>query len=753
MAPPAPSPTANPRRPGAYLSAIARQDISTFVKPIALVGRMPDSTGISQHLLSLYRTVGEAIQLVTYDLHDHASVQTLAWDWPRYSAVIVTESVVHDPDLVLMLRRLAGSLPRILVLAWDSEILDPAEVEVLNQAFDAVLADNEPLSRAWARQVAPHVQWNTFPLNLDLRARAAGVQPRARRSWSPVVIGSVAAFHPRKRHLLTIDIVSDLVAEGEDLVLLVHSNLGHADEYQETVKYATHRLGERAIITNNDKSPQEMSELYRHLDVFVSLSQGETYDIPLRDALASGLPCVVSEIPGHHDLFGLPGVSSVPAPIPVPATYPERDNLTAGTQYQCTHEDAKRVLKQLVRQVRVGLGPDPHLTSRSGLQSDFRLKIQEMVDVLRSADALHLQPLGGDLPPSPPSSARRSRPGSERRPAGSRPRRLILVGHDAGFFSLYNTYASHRAWWQAEGRGGFDEVLADWSVRAVRAGSGKQTFESFCYVGEDEGNLFFHLFENPYPDQPYDTQTPLDELEGAEYLTDSFNAKLDPYLTYKHAAKLYRGLGFPQWRQRMHRVVNEALRPRSDIQRIVDKLRSQVPEGAPTLSLHVRHPSHAMEQSEMSIAGVADFVTAARGWMTSNPDGHVLLATDQETVVQRFRREFGERVQFREGITRTTESDHEGYDALDADRKLEIGHQIQHQNAGSPNRWSAALAEEVVVDALFLATGDSLVHTTSNVATAVAMLNPTQQMLSIRRGDSWDAIRARAFLEQRIQVV
>jgi glycosyltransferase involved in cell wall biosynthesis len=745
-----------------YELPIAHGDITAFVKPIALIGRMPDATGISQHLLSLYRAVGDAIQLVTYDLHDQATVQTLAWDWPRYSAIIVTESVVHDPDLILLLRRLAGHLPRVLVLAWDSDVLDPAEVGVLNQAFDTVLATSELLSRSWAKQVAPHVQWANFPLNLDLRARAAGVQPRARRSWSPVVVGSVAAFHPRKRHRLVIDIVADLVAEGENVELLLHSNLAHANGYEETRDYALHRLGERALVTGDDKTPQQMSELYRHLDVFISLSQGETYNIPVRDALASGIPCVLSDIPGHADLVGLDGVVGVPARLPVPALYPERDNRIAGTQYQCSRDDAKRALKTLVRQVREGLGPDPFLTSRAGLRSDFRLKGFDMLDVLRESGAVELRPVRATSEPRSASigtdakvlePAQVSVRATARTSSFADRRRLVLVGHDAGFFSLYNTYASHVAWWEASGRAGYDEVLADWSARAVRAGAAKESFESFCYVAEDEGNLFFQLFENPYPDQNYGAHTALDKLPRVECLTDSFNAKLDPYLTYKHASKLYRGLGFTEWRARMNRVVNRVLRPRVEIQEVVQKLRAPVPDGCPTLSLHVRHPSHAMEQADLAIAGVRDFVHVAHGWMAANPDGYVLLATDQDSVVREFGREFGERVVFREGVARTTETHDATYLTLDPKERLDVGHQIQHLTAEQPDLWSSQFAKDVVIDALFLATGDTLVHTTSNVATAVAMQNPGVRMLSIRSGDTWDDVRARAFLEQRVQVV
>jgi glycosyltransferase involved in cell wall biosynthesis len=726
------------------VTQVSQHDICGYLKPIAVLGRMPDATGISQHLLSLHRTLADVVELITYDVNDLETCLTLNWDWPRFAAVIVTESVVHQPVLVQMLRRLAGSLPRLLVLAWDSDRLDPQEIEVVNQAFDHVLADNALLADHWSRQVAPHVGWHTFPLNLDLRARSAGVQPRSRRSWSPIVVGCIAAFHPRKRHDVVVDLVADLIAEGENVELLMHSNLQHGDGFERTRRYAEQRLGERALVTNNDKTPSELTELYHNIDVFVSLSQGETYNVPLRDALAAGIPCVISDIPGHHDLVGRYGVVAVPAGIPVPASYPERGGIVCGIQYQCTHADALPALRGVVRAVRVGLGPDPYSVSETGLASDSRVKIAPMFDVLRGAGALQLARIGSRS--GTPSSASAG-------PVIKPPRRLVLLAHDAGFFSLYNTYASHVAWWQDEERSaGFDQVLADWSVRALERGVGLHEVESFCYASPSEGNAFFKLFENPFPELQLDEARWLADLDGAELLTNSFNAKVDPYLTYKNAARLYRSLGFAQWRKRMARVVSSHLKPLPEVCEALRKSLRVVPDDASKLSMHVRHPSHAVEQPDGSIASVDDFIRVAEGWLQTQHAGVVLLATDQESVVTAFRRELGDSVACRDGVVRTSEEDDARF-RESARSGVQLGHQIQHLTASNPSSWSSAFARDVMLDMLFLAQGELFIHTTSNVATAVAMQSPDIAMMHIRGSDTWSTLQARTLLEQRIRVV
>jgi glycosyltransferase involved in cell wall biosynthesis len=730
------------------LASLARGEITSFVKPIALLGRLPDSTGVSHHVLSIYRALGSAFPIETYETTDQASIESLAWSWPEYSAVVATESILHSPHIVALMRQLRGKLPRILILAWDSDQLDPLEVDVINEAFDVVMPDSESLGEHWAQQVDDHVKWVPFPINLDLRSLAVGPGPRMRQTGSSVIIGAVAAFHPRKQHRLLIDVVADLVDEGENLELIIHSNLAHAGSFEDTIAHARDRLGYRAVITNDDKSPRDLARLYQTLDLFVSLSQGETFNIPVREALSAGVPCVISDIPGHEDLTSLPGVVSVPARIPVLANYPERGDIVAGIQYQCEYAEAKKAVRDLVRQVRVGLGPLPFDVTKSGLTSDVRRRRRRMFSALAEAGAVEFTGL-----PAPAAPVNREPVARSRKANSPEPRKLVLLGHDAGFFSLFNNYVSHVAWWEGEGKGQFDQVLADWSASAVAFATGNASFESFCYAGGSEGNVFFSLFENPYEDHTYGPETRLDELSNASYLCESFNAKLDPYLTYVHASQLYRSLDFPQWRQRMNAVVRRNLRVRPHIQAEVDLLTSEVPSGCPTMSMHVRHPSHAIEQPDGALADVDDFIRVASDWLGRESSGRILLASDQERVVSRFRSEFADRMLVRDAVARTSEQHDEAFEKLATTAQMTIGHQIQHLKAERPDLWSSKLAEEVVIDALFLATGDILVHSTSNVATAVSMLNPTSSMFHIRGGDTWNSIRARALLEERTQLV
>lgn len=115
-------------------------------------------------------------------------------------------------------------------------------------------------------------------------------------------VGGIVSAHPRKniegwielRKLLPAKWEIALVAEG-DLAL---SPKGEA-------------LREAGIEVLSNLSEEELVEFYHSLDWFISLSTGEGYNLPAREALKCGVPVILGKHTGHLDLDGLPGVALV----------------------------------------------------------------------------------------------------------------------------------------------------------------------------------------------------------------------------------------------------------------------------------------------------------------------------------------------------------------------------------------------------------------------------------------------------------
>ena len=77
----------------------------------------------------------------------------------------------------------------------------------------------------------------------------------------------------------------------------------------------------------------------------------------------------------------------------------------------------------------------------------------------------------------------------------------VLPCYDAGFFYIFNNYVSHLVYAEEN-----EIILPDWRLSNLLT---EQTdllafnnfkLVSFCYGTEGDGNIFYRLFENPYPE-------------------------------------------------------------------------------------------------------------------------------------------------------------------------------------------------------------------------------------------------------------
>lgn len=335
-------------------------------------------------------------------------------------------------------------------------------------------------------------------------------------------------------------------------------------------------------------------------------------------------------------------------------------------------------------------------------------------------------------------------------------RELVVVPADAGFFSVFNTFISIRAHWL--GVHGFSSIIPDWSVAQVLDFWKIDDLTSYCYAGETEGNVFLNLFQNfdSHADLSNELSIKIPEKNEGVLFVHSPNLNADPDFTYVFADRLYRSAGFQVWRNEMNKALGE-LKPNKRIISQIENLFADVSQNAFLIGMHVRHPSHAMEQPNSEIPFAEDFIRVAKDLMRENSrnseDVRVFLATDQDIVVDAFRAEFKDKLIVFEGVTRVTTDQSKDFQNMTAKQQLAVGNQIQHLAAKNRSRWSSVLAEEIIRDAWALSRCELLIHAVSNVATAVTYLNPNLESIPISRGDTLKIARDRKFLAQETSLI
>ena len=625
---------------------------------------------------------------------------------------------------------------RIAWIVFDSDELPDMWLQIMNHRFDLVLTTSPHVIDTAIRSGVT-TPCACLPIALDLAASLAQSAPRRRPGR--VRFGSVAAFHPRKGIETLTEGFLRAFAGHPDVELVLHSNLSFGDVKDRVMGLIQDIGGTNVTVTHAQLPAAEKDRLIRSFDVLVNCSRGEAYSIGPREALAFGSALVLSDVGGHRDLAGCPGVFLVPAALDVPARYPEIDGAVFGRQRAVKVQDVERTLHQARDFVlSPAFGQTIHARRAAAADWSFDALATAFASLLDDTLPQFRRPTRAlpsvIIPPAVQAVVRAHLgPRADRL---SHINRVVQLAHDGGFFSVFNAYISHLVWQQREDR--CHAVLPDWDVGRMLERQGTAHMQSFCYGQPDDGNIWCHLFEPPFGFTDADLNDPAVLYRRAVRPDFIHNERLEPQMTYVHAYRLYKSRPFAAWRRQYHAVFNRHIRLRASLQADVDAFATRHFTGRFVIGAHVRHPSHTVEQPGGVIAHDDAYIARIRAELAHRELGKdgwvVFLATDQDRVVDRFRAEFGDRVVYLTDVRRTREAEDAVFDQLSAAEKGQDGHQLQHLVAADRRAWSVDMAKEIVRDAWLMARCDMLLHVVSNVSTAVSYINPALEMVFCAAG-------------------
>ncbi len=620
---------------------------------------------------------------------------------------------------------------RLAHVHFDSDRLPSQWVEILNECFDVVMVSSGHMVES-LHSSGVNRPVSVIPVALDMDGLLA--EPGPTPVGATVRFCSIGAFHPRKGADLLIEGFARAFNNRSDVELTVHSNLSFGTTVDRLQDRVEDLKLENVKISHSHLTDKETQALIRRSHVLVNCSGGEGYSIPPRQALAFGKALVITAVGGHLDLLGPPGVFAIPTHLRVPARYPEIDNALFGQRGQPQVEDIAAQLQAGFEYVRgpnyVGQAAERRDRAAEFTFSRLELPYCELVD----SGIRRFRP---DAPSHPIANIPVEAAVTATKLVGCRGERLhdpgkrVVLAHDGGFFSVFNVFLSHLVWDLRDPR--CHLVLPDWDVQRMMRIRGVHSFTSFCYGRPGDGNLWTKLFEAPYG-------LPKELLEDESFLwADSrqpealFNERREPTLTYVHAFRLYRSPDFAAIRRQYHRAFREHVHP---LPHLLGQVEAETRsfEGRFMIGAHVRHPSHAVEQPGGAVPTFESYVDRVKALLRSrdlplDSDGWgVFRATDQDRVVVRFQEEFGDRVHAFHGVRRTRSEEDQRFEGLAAADQIRDGNQLQHLVAADRSSWSPTMAEEVLRDALVLARCKVLLHVVSNVATAVAFMNPSLEM-------------------------
>jgi hypothetical protein len=259
---------------------------------------------------------------------------------------------------------------------------------------------------------------------------------------------------------------------------------------------------------------------------------------------------------------------------------------------------------------------------------------------------------------------------------------LVVTAWNAGFFSHVNRVVNHLH--HSLGREGCAAVRVEWHTG--------EDIPLFVYGTAQDGELWRRFFEPlAFPNAP----------RNKRVTSDYANLSM----TGLHAYRMYkRGSG---WRTAYGRAFAKHVRVREELRRFVDHLWQGVGGDRRCVGVHFRHSGHSHE-CPREIPQIDAVIDRTRRQLRGEGSAAVVLATDVREAVDGFRDAFGERLLVQPDVARAPAA-------------------MTQYDWGLPP--CTALGEQALIDALLLARCDVLLHTTSNLATAVGYMNPRLRMI------------------------
>ncbi len=157
--------------------------------------------------------------------------------------------------------------------------------------------------------------------------------------------GCVANRWARKNLKKLITVFSELFGNNNDYQLKIHASGYHCgeslEEYVEQLKISN------VFITSEMFSEDDCVDFIKTCDCYILLSKAEGFSNTPREAMAAGIPCIITDNTGHATICNSGNVIVVPSNIEVDA-WDEVFLTITGKQYDCKNDDVKRAMLYVV---------------------------------------------------------------------------------------------------------------------------------------------------------------------------------------------------------------------------------------------------------------------------------------------------------------------------------------------------------------------------------------------------------------------
>jgi glycosyltransferase involved in cell wall biosynthesis len=245
----------------------------------------------------------------------------------------------NDPHLY---KKVPNSKIKIAYSMLESTSIPPEWVSILNSHFDAVAVPDHFLVEVYENS---GVNIPIFELPLGMYLNDFFLKEKRERPSDPFVFGTTVSCDERKNFSLIIESFAEEFGNEEGVILKLNSRQGSAAFYEELIE----SLGVSNIIFTHDVlNKEQYVEFLDSFDCFINIAKGEGFSLCPREALALGIPCVLTSNSSQITICNSGLVRAVPSNILEPTNY---WGMFGGQQVGCFSTCYKEDVKAALRDV------------------------------------------------------------------------------------------------------------------------------------------------------------------------------------------------------------------------------------------------------------------------------------------------------------------------------------------------------------------------------------------------------------------
>jgi glycosyltransferase involved in cell wall biosynthesis len=317
---------------------------------VAIMGPLLFADGIGRQSIGLIETLKDtysiqAIRTGAFSVDDLSDDVLKIADLKYRTPANV---LIYEAPLFRSAPKLPKSKIKIAYSMLESTKIPTSWVRILNRFFDAVAVPDKYLVDVY-KQSGVKIPIFEVPLGIYIEPFLQKNSQRQKKENKPFVFGNLGMIDGRKNQLKILEAFIKVFKDNPNVHLVLNGREHCTDNSYliQLKKMLAFEEVKNVYLTSLSLSWDEYIDKFSEFDCYVNASKGEGFSIQPREAIAMGIPAIVTDNTAQTTICETGYVRSLACPLAIPAQYRQYKGEDLGQQFDCTVDDLAAAMKDV----------------------------------------------------------------------------------------------------------------------------------------------------------------------------------------------------------------------------------------------------------------------------------------------------------------------------------------------------------------------------------------------------------------------